>query len=167
MSKKHAAHEPSKEEARRLMVLLDALSLFSRRTMVAWLPQLTTEIGVTSERFMVMFELSLQPDISLKDLAESLMISPSSLSVMIQSMVEQGLVTRLPDPADRRRVVLRLGPEGEAQFNKAEEYLVEKFQAYLHELPDTDRQELAGAADSLLQVVERILGRTDTNQQAD
>ncbi len=119
MNEKNAAHEPSKEEARRLMVLLDVLSLFSRRTMVAWLPQLISKTGITSERFMVMFELSLQPDTSLKDLAASIMISSSSLSVMIQSMVEQGLVTRLPDPTDRRRVLLHLGPEGEAQFNKA------------------------------------------------
>lgn len=69
--------------------------------------------------------------------------------------------------AFRRRVVLRFGSEGEAQFNKAEKYLVEKYQAYLHELQDIDRQYLAGADDSLLQVVGPILGRTDTNQQAD
>ncbi len=40
---------------------------------------------------------------------------------------------------------------------------MEKFQVYLQELPDTDRQELAGAAESLLQVVQRLLERTGTN----
>lgn len=163
MCKEHMGQEPTKKEARLLILLLDALTLFSQRTMVAWLPQLASEMGITRERFLVLFELNLQPNISLKDLAGSLMISSSSLSVMIQSMVEQGLVIRLPDPKDRRRVVLRLSPQGEIQFQNAGEYLVDKFQSYLYELPETDRQDLILSAESLLQVVKRILGRGGIN----
>lgn len=150
---------PSEEEARRLMVLLDTLSLFSRRTIMAWMPRLTSEMGITNERFMVMFELRLQPDTSLKTLAGHLMTSSSSLSVMIQSMVEQDLVIRLPDPADRRRVVLRLGPKGEEQLARSERHLVERFREYLAGLPEGDRQELSEAAERLLAVTGRILGR--------
>ncbi len=160
MGPKHASGKPTRHEAQRLMLLLNTLSLFSRRTLVSWMPELVAEMGITEERFMVMFELSLQPDSSLKDLAKSMMVSSSSLSVMINALVEQDIVTRLPDPADRRRVLLRLGPRGEDLLRRAEEHLLERFQDYLKNLPEVDRQELGSASEALLQVIDRILRRT-------
>ncbi len=160
MDTKHAPGDPTRQDAERLMALLNTLSLFSRRTLVAWMPELVSEMGITEERFMVMFELSLQQDSSLKDLAQSMMVSSSSLSVMINSLVEQDIVTRLPDPADRRRVLLRLGPRGEELLRRAEEQLLEKFQEYLKSLPEKDRKELDSAAEAMLLVVNRILRRS-------
>ncbi len=153
--------DPAKQEAQRLMLLLNTLTLFTRKTMLAWMPDLVSDLGITEERLMVMYELNLQPDISLKDLAQSMMVSSSSLSVMINSLVEQDIVSRLPDPEDRRRVLLRLGSQGEEMLRRAEEYLLGQFQEYVKKLPQAERQELAGAADGLLQVVERILKRND------
>ncbi|GEM_PF-1939190 len=160
MSTEYSPGDPAKNEAKRMMMLLNTLSLFSRRTLVSWMPELVEDMNITEERFMVMFELSLQPDSSLKDLAQSMMISSSSLSVMINSLVEQGIVSRLPDPADRRRVLLRLGPRGEELLRRAEKHLLDKFQEYLESLPAADRQELGCASEALLQVVDRILKRS-------
>ena len=159
MSVKHTPGEPTRQDAQRMMMLVNTLSLFSRKTLVTWMPELVSEMGITEERFMVMFELSLQPNTSLKDLAQSMMVSSSSLSVMINSLVEQGVVIRLPDPEDRRRVLLRLGPLGEDFVRRAENHLLEKFKEFLKKLPEVDRQELSSTSEALLQVVDRILKR--------
>jgi DNA-binding MarR family transcriptional regulator len=148
------------EEARTLMELLNTLSLFTRKTMLEWLPDLVAQSAITSERFMVLYELMLEPDSSLKSLAEALMVSSSSLSVMINSMVEQGLVSRLPDPEDRRRVVLRLSEAGSRTLEEMEVQLVEKYRHFLEALEPDDREDLMAASGSMMKVVDRILNRS-------
>ncbi len=147
-------------EARTLNDLLNVLSLFARRTTVEWLPDLVTERGITSERFMVMWELMLQPDRSLKQLALRMGVSPSSMSVMVNSMVEAGLVARVTDSDDRRRVVLRLTQFGEEELAAGESYLLERYREFLESLPDDDRAELISASTAMLAVVGRILDRS-------
>lgn len=150
---------PARHDAARMMELVSTLSLFTRTTMLRWLPELVDAVGLTGERYMVLFELGLLPDTSLKDLAERLGVSPSALSVMVQSLVERGLVTRVPDPGDRRRVALRLSHEGESMLSGLEDELIERFHGYLQTLDPTDRNDLAEASRAMLGVVNRVLGR--------
>lgn len=157
MNQDSPQNQKVRDEAARLNMLLNDLSLFTRKTLLDWLPELESQTGITGERFMVMFELHLEPDRGLKELAQTLMISPSSLSVMINSMVEQGLVSRVTDPADRRRVLLRLSDNGADIFEKAEGQVVENFQTYLLNLPEKDREDLNEATSLMLKVMERIL----------
>lgn len=150
----------TKEDARRINAMINDLSLFTKKTMLLWLPELESQMGITAERFLVMFELNMEPDRSLKELAKSLVISPSSLSVMINSLVEQGIVTRLTDPVDRRRVVLRLSEKGNELFLAADDHLTEKFSAYLEELPEKDRDDLNTVTNMMLDVMNRLLKRS-------
>ena len=152
--------DETKKEARRINAMINDLSLFTKRTMLMWLPELETQMGITAERFLVMFELNMEPDRSLKELAQSLVISPSSLSVMINSMVEQGVVTRLTDPVDRRRVVLRLSEKGSDLFLAADDHLAEKFSEYLAKLPQRDRDDLNKVTTMMLDVMNRLLKRS-------
>jgi DNA-binding MarR family transcriptional regulator len=154
-----SATDPARGDAARIMDLVNTLSLFTRTTMVRWIPELVNAVDLTGERYMVLFELGLLPDTSLKDLAEPLGVSPSALSVMVQSLVERDLVTRVPDPTDRRRVVLRLSEAGEQMLSSLENELIDRFQDYLQTLEPADRSELADASRAMLGVVRRILGR--------
>ncbi len=155
----------SKHDARLMMEVVSTLSLFTRTTMLRWLPQLVDEAGLTGERYMMLFELGLQPDSSLKDLAEAIGVSPSALSVMVQSLVERGLVSRVADPADRRRIALRLSADGERTMARLEEGLVDRFHAYLEELDPALRAELADASRAMLDVVDRIMGRDESRTE--
>ncbi len=154
-----------KDDARLMMDVVGTLSLFTRTTMLRWLPSLVDEVGLTGERYMMLFELGLQPDSSLKDLAESIGVSPSALSVMVQSLVERGLVTRVADPADRRRIVLRLSADGERTMARLEDGLVDRFDAYLDELDPTTRTALADASRTMLDVVQRIMRRDESRTE--
>jgi DNA-binding MarR family transcriptional regulator len=51
-------------------------------------------------------------------LAGDLLLSPSALTARIDSMEREGLVRRLADPQDRRRVLVELTPEGHALWER-------------------------------------------------
>ena len=156
----HSGNDTAQAHGRQIVELVNTLTLFTRRTMVAWLPELTEQLGITADRLMVMFELDLQPDISLKELAAFVMVSPSAMSVMINSMVEQGMVTRVPDVTDRRRVVLQLSDRGRQALRSLDEQLAQRYQQYLDTLAETDARQFTNAAEQMLAVVGRILARS-------
>jgi DNA-binding MarR family transcriptional regulator len=80
----------------------------------------------------IIYELFKRPDISLNELSETLSIDTSTLSRQIQQLVESGMVNRLPDPKDRRYVILSLTQKGEEQYREIaktmEDYILGIFQ---------------------------------------
>ncbi|VTZ21827.1 MarR family transcriptional regulator [Methylocella tundrae] len=50
-------------------------------------------------------------------LAERLLIAPHSATELVGRLVDAGLVTRMTDPEDRRRLTLALAPKAEAVLN--------------------------------------------------
>lgn len=53
-------------------------------------------------------------DISIGDLADHLLLRNHSAVGLVARLAKAGLVEREPSPADRRRICLRLTPQGEA-----------------------------------------------------
>ncbi|SDY74703.1 MarR family winged helix-turn-helix transcriptional regulator [Tindallia californiensis] len=146
-----------KTEAEKIMELLNLLTLFTRKTLLEWLPAVTDAFGVSEERFMVLYELELQPNISLKDLARNVMVSSSSLSIMINSLVEQELVERVTDPKDRRKVLLKLSRRGEEVLNKANDHLIQSFQSYLSGLSPQSREKLEKTGDAMVSIIKQVM----------
>lgn len=68
-------------------------------------------------------------------------ISRPAISRSVDSLVGKGLVTRLPDPADRRHVVLELTAEGERLLEKHKnlqrDWLVDKLETLSDEQVET------------------------------
>ncbi|WP_135255668.1 MarR family winged helix-turn-helix transcriptional regulator [Thermus caldilimi] len=67
-------------------------------------------------------------------LAEHLEILPSQVSHLLASLEEAGLLERHPDPEDRRRVLLRLTPQGEAVQQRLQEGWLRAYGQYLARL---------------------------------
>ncbi|MCY9666543.1 MarR family winged helix-turn-helix transcriptional regulator [Paenibacillus alginolyticus] len=99
--------------------------------------------GVSVVQSHIMYELYKRPNISLNELSEILSIDTSTLSRQVQQLVENNLINRLPDPKDRRYVVLSLTETGEKQYHEIaktmEEYVLGIFQ---HVPPEKKEQVL-------------------------
>ncbi|WP_243027299.1 MarR family winged helix-turn-helix transcriptional regulator [Thermus albus] len=67
-------------------------------------------------------------------LAEHLEVLPSQVSHLLASMEEAGLLRRQPDPEDRRRVLLRLTPKGEAVQKRLQEAWLRAYGQHLARL---------------------------------
>jgi DNA-binding MarR family transcriptional regulator len=63
--------------------------------------------------------LRLNPGASLSELAAHLGVGLPTASTMVSRLVAMGQVDRRDDPAERRRTLLRLTPQGETQFETA------------------------------------------------
>ncbi|AJY77362.1 MarR family winged helix-turn-helix transcriptional regulator [Paenibacillus beijingensis] len=88
--------------------------------------------GISVLQSHVIYELSKGAKVSLNDLAQILSVDTSTLSRQVQQLVEHEMVSRMPDPKDRRYVVLSLTTKGEEQASSIaatmEEYVQELFQ---------------------------------------
>lgn len=99
--------------------------------------------GVSGAQLFVLQQLHERSASSLGELAERTHTHQSSASVVVRRLVEQGLVRRDADPADRRRQLLTLTDAGRRMVRgappTAQAHLVDAFLA----LPPATRQSLA------------------------
>ena len=78
------------------------------------------------------------------------LVTSGTMTNRVDRLAARGLVERLPDPHDRRGVLVRLTPEGKATVDHAFEQLLEAERTFLATLPERDRVKLAGLLRTLL-----------------
>ncbi|WP_181312522.1 MarR family winged helix-turn-helix transcriptional regulator [Nocardioides campestrisoli] len=72
------------------------------------------------------------------------LVTSGTMTNRVDRLTGRGFVERLPDPHDRRGVLVRLTPEGKVAVDGAFEALLAAESALLADLPDHDRAQLAG-----------------------
>ncbi|PVG80939.1 MarR family transcriptional regulator [Nocardioides gansuensis] len=78
------------------------------------------------------------------------LVTSGTMTNRVDRLAARGFVERLPDPRDRRGVLVRLTPEGRAAVDGAFTALVEAEAALIADLPARDRDRLAGLLRTLL-----------------
>lgn len=68
--------------------------------------------GLSVDHFRVLRCLDQTGPIPMRELASNVLVEPANLTKIIDRMTSQGLVIRIPDEADRRRVLVTLAPAG-------------------------------------------------------
>jgi len=109
--------------------------------------------GVTGAQLFVLRELSLEPGASIRRLSERTLTDPSSVSVIVARLVEQGLVTRTLDDTDRRKSLLQLSSKGMRLLARAPEPYQDRLIEVLGGLARADlvvlREALSSMSDAL------------------
>jgi DNA-binding MarR family transcriptional regulator len=82
---------------------------------------LSRRAGISLTRYVVLMRLSEAPNRGLRmtELAEAASMSPSRMTRIVASMVDEGLVTREPVPGDARAGLARLTCEGLERLSTA------------------------------------------------
>ncbi|GEM_PF-1428871 len=93
------------EEAAKLIV-------FVLRTYNPFVDPLWLRLGLTMGQLKGIFALRRGPT-TISELGGRLQIAQPTASLLVERLVQAGLVERTDDPADRRRALVRLAPEGE------------------------------------------------------
>ncbi|TLS51930.1 MarR family transcriptional regulator [Paenibacillus antri] len=86
--------------------------------------------GISVVQSHIIYELYKRPNISLNDLSDMLAMDTSTLSRQVQQLVEGGYLSRLPDPKDRRYVLLSLTNSGEEQYVQ----IAETMETYIQDI---------------------------------
>ncbi|HEX8829533.1 MAG TPA: bifunctional helix-turn-helix transcriptional regulator/GNAT family N-acetyltransferase, partial [Longimicrobium sp.] len=102
----------------------------------------------------VLYELANRPDPVASEIGRELALDAGYLSRMVRGFEGQGLVERVPSPADARQHLLRLTGRGHETFAELDARANADVASLLRTLGDADRARLIGA----LQTVEALLG---------
>jgi len=84
------------------------------------------------------------------DLARSSLISTGAMTARLDRLEQAGLITRAPDPDDRRGVLVRLTSQGSKIARQALQELIAANEAFLEPLSPGQRDAIASALRQLL-----------------
>ncbi|HEY3712955.1 MAG TPA: MarR family transcriptional regulator [Jatrophihabitantaceae bacterium] len=104
----------------------------------------------------ILQRLHAEPGLRVNDLAERHRLANNTVSVLIQQLVVAGLVTRAPDPADRRAVRLDLTDQGRRMLSEWRRAHERRFEAALDRLAVADRTALLAALPALSRLVDEL-----------
>jgi len=99
-------------------------------------------------------------EVTLTELAEILAVSPPSVSVMVERLVEKGLLHRERATRDRRKVIIKVSSDADQHIAEMEERMVAAFVELLEEVG----QETAGKWYEVLSHVEQVLKKRQSDQ---
>lgn len=111
--------------------------------------------GLSAAQLFALRQVEAQPGCSLGDLAELTLTHSSSVSVVVQRLLEKGLLRRGRDPGDGRRAVLQLTPAGQARLRRSPMSADARLLAALGRLGPAEAGRLAT---TLARVLDEVLG---------
>jgi DNA-binding MarR family transcriptional regulator len=111
------------------------------------------QVGLSGAQVFVLHALARGPVLSLNELAERTRTHQSSVSVVVQRLVERGLVERTPVPGDARRTALSLTAAARRKVKNAPDAPTEVLIAALERMPAGQRTRLAEGLRRLVQAL--------------
>ena len=109
--------------------------------------------GLTVAQFRLLLFVRRNPGTSLSPVAEHLATSLPAASQLVERLVQAGLVTRGQDPADSRRIELRLTEAGAAALAECDARTRAWLRDRLSGLSDAELDGLAGSLRELREVL--------------
>ncbi|WP_146360333.1 MarR family winged helix-turn-helix transcriptional regulator [Arthrobacter yangruifuii] len=101
------------------------LTLTAERRLRRWIGRRGEDRGLSAPAAGVLLYLSACPGASTGEVAEAVDASPAGLSGLLSRLERAGLLTRSPDPADRRIVRVHLTADGKAALGVVKSALSE------------------------------------------
>ncbi|MGG6238601.1 MarR family winged helix-turn-helix transcriptional regulator [Nodosilinea sp. AN01ver1] len=95
----------------------------------------------------VLYFLRRRSQSSLSEVADYLDVTRPTMSAMVERLVQRGLIDRISDPNERRRIILTLTPAGEAEMTRVYDATLQTVADRLADLSEAQLQQVqAGLA---------------------
>jgi DNA-binding MarR family transcriptional regulator len=111
-------------------------------------------LGVTGGQASLLFTIQLQPGIGVRELAALERMSAPGMSKYVGRLEAAGLIVREPSDEDRRRIGLRVSPEGERVLRSVKSRRTAWLAARLKELSEAELETVDAAIDSLQELID-------------
>lgn len=102
-----------------------------------------SSVGLSGAQIFALATISKHGPLSVNELAARTLTHQSSVSVVASKLVDRGLCDKHPSVEDARRVELAVTPAGRALLERAPEPIQDRLIDAIHEMPETQQQELA------------------------
>jgi len=107
--------------------------------------QLSKDVGLTGPQLLVMINLNKQPGIMVRQIADSITLSPATITSILDRLEVKGLVNRVRSTEDKRRVEVFLTEQGQDTLADAPLPLQEHFINRFSKLKDWEQSQLVSA----------------------
>jgi DNA-binding MarR family transcriptional regulator len=103
------------------------------------------KMGLTTRKHSVLLAIDNLPDpVTVTNVANWLDRNSNGVSMLVDRMVKDGLISRVRDMPDRRSVRLRITPKGEKIFRESRRLTWQLFQTLFFEITEEELREMAG-----------------------
>ena len=99
--------------------------------------------------------LAARKELTISQLAKLLGVGKPTASILVQQLVERGLVTRTEGIRDRRKAVIRLSAQGQEIGSGRRKEREKQWQRWLSHLSDDDLRALARGLSAITEVIKR------------
>jgi DNA-binding MarR family transcriptional regulator len=117
------------------------------------------ESTVTMAQLKVLMLLGAKPETGMSEIASALHLTLSTVSGLVEKLVENGLAARRTDAADRRQVHVSLTAEGGQFLDRFQELGKETLQVLLSTLTEDEVECVAEAMNVLIRAAERAIDK--------
>ncbi len=104
-----------------------------------------------------LFMLAARNQLTVSELARLLGVGNPTASILVQQLVDRGLVMRSESPTDRRQTILRLSPKGLEIGAGRQKERAKQWQRWLSRLSDEELSALAHGLSAIVQVIKNEL----------
>ena len=137
------------------VALQEWVAVFMRRSMRSFI-RYAREHGLSMSQINALFHIHRASGSGVTDLGEHLGISNAAVSQLLERLVQQGLILRYEDPADRRAKKLTLTDKGAQTLQEG----IHARQGWLHDLAGTlsaaEKEQVAAALTILIDKTKRL-----------
>ncbi|HAV35672.1 MAG TPA: MarR family transcriptional regulator [Massilia sp.] len=107
--------------------------------------RLRASFGITLPRFDLMAQLERHPDgLRMGELSRRMMVTGGNITGITDQLEREGLVTRVPDPQDKRAFAVKLTPAGKEAFAAMATVHEGWVEELLEHVPAEDKERLIG-----------------------
>lgn len=117
----------------------------------------TENLTITGSQGYTLLAIPDSGSISMNDLSLKMKLASSTMTRMVDQLVQKGLADRKPDPEDRRVVLVFLNNNGRQAKHQLEEALQTFFLTVIQEIPENERGQLLRSLELLNQAVMNAL----------
>lgn len=117
----------------------------------------TEQLGITGGQGYTLLAIPEGESITMNDLSLKMRLASSTMTRMVDPLVQKGLVDRQPDEQDRRMVRVHMTEQGRQAQQALQETLTAFFAQVLRELPENEREAAVRHLEMLNQAIRGTL----------
>ena len=115
------------------------------------------ELGVTVSQGYILLALPETGSVTMNDLSARMRLANSTMTRMADQLVQKRLITRGPDPDDRRIVRVQLTEQGQDVKTRLKKAMQELFSQILKDIPEGERETIVHSLETLKQSIVNAL----------
>lgn len=130
--------------------------LAAREAVMAPIRPTLRDAGVTEQQWRVLRVLNDRGAIDPTGLADAALLFAPSVTRILKDLVDRALVTRAPDPRDRRRSIVSLTPAGKALLDDTAAHTLAMIQNYADRFGRDRLDALLGELRAFTEAIDRV-----------